>query len=413
MSHIETNITTTQPDPEPLLPSALEDAEDQKRTVAASFITLRPGETLKDTRYLPFRKVGEGKNSSVWLARDFKDNRYVAIKIGRTCMLQEQLRETSMFKKLREHPLPFHPGKDHVIKLLDDFVHKGPSGLHVCLVFPPLGRHVENVLSDFDEKNPAPYSLCRRISIQALKSLDYLHQQDIMHGDVHTGNLVFTLTYDINNDSEADIKAKNTRGNELNDPDDPFTLDDRIEISADGPTDANIMLVDLGASTSPANAASRKFAYPIPYRAPEVVMEAAPVTCKADIWALGCVIYRIVTGLPLFAPEYWGSIDETNLDHICSFIESLGPMPDSLRTGWLDSDRYLTSDGRLIDPYPEDESDLPLAEAIQEAKPKGMEEAELIAFIDFMSFIFHLEPSERSSTQELLQHRWVTDFGEN
>jgi hypothetical protein len=61
---------------------------------------------------------------------------------------------------------------------------------------------------------------------------------------------------------------------------------------------------------------------------------------------------------------------------------------------------------------PEDERDPPLAEAILEAKPVGMDEDELTAFIEFMSLIFRFEPAERSSTQELLRHRWVTDWRE-
>ena len=56
MSHIETNTTTAEPEPEPLLPS-VEDADYWEFAVASSFITLRPGETLKGSRYRPFRKI--------------------------------------------------------------------------------------------------------------------------------------------------------------------------------------------------------------------------------------------------------------------------------------------------------------------------------------------------------------------
>jgi serine/threonine-protein kinase SRPK3 len=232
-----------------------------------------------------------------------------------------------------------------------------------------------------------------------------------MHGDVHPGNLVLALTDDIDDNTETEIEAKNRRGNELNDPGDSYTLDDKVDVLAGDTTNTNIILVDLGASSTPADAPSDTFAYPIPYRAPEVVMDTGCVTAKADIWALGCVIYRIITGNPLFAPEGWGSIDDTNIEQIVSFVERLGPVPDSLRTAWVDSDRHLTSDGLLKDPFPEDERELPLTETIREAKPEGMGDDEVMAFTEFLSLIFHFEPAERSSTQELLQHRWVTDWG--
>ncbi|KAJ5726056.1 uncharacterized protein N7483_007413 [Penicillium malachiteum] len=138
-------------------------------------------------------------------------------------------------------------------------------------------------------------------------------------------------------------------------------------------------------------------------------MEVGFVTTKADIWALGCVIFRIITGTPLFAPECWGTTDEANLEQIVGFVERLGPVPDSLRTAWLDWDRHLTSDGLLKNPFPEDARELPLDQAIWEFKPNGMGEDELADFIAFMRLIFRFEPAERSSTEELLQHRWVQE----
>ncbi|KAJ5711168.1 hypothetical protein N7488_005324 [Penicillium malachiteum] len=191
--------------------------------------------------------------------------------------------EISVMKLLRDYPESGNPGKNHVVELLDDFIHDGPNGSHVCIVTKPLGRQVEMVLSDVDLENPAPYLFCRKICIQALQALDYLHQQGVMHGDFHPGNILLALNYDIDSETEAEIKANNQRGNELNDPDDPYTLDDQTIISTENPSNVRAVLVDLGASTTPENASSNKFAYPIPYRAPEVVMGVGPITTKADI----------------------------------------------------------------------------------------------------------------------------------
>ncbi|KAJ5168599.1 uncharacterized protein N7482_004193 [Penicillium canariense] len=95
------------------------------------------------------------------------------------------------------------------------------------------------------------------------------------------------------------------------------------------------------------------------------------------------------------------------MEQIVSFV------PDSLRTAWLDSDRHLTTDGLLRNPFPEDERELPLAEAILEVKPEGMGDDEATAFIEFMSLGLRFEPAERSSAQQLLQHRWATDWGDD
>ncbi|OQE17241.1 hypothetical protein PENSTE_c021G01368 [Penicillium steckii] len=394
---------------EDLLPSALEGEEIERRAGEAAAFAFHPGDTLKDGRYRPFRKIGEGQYSTVWLARDEEENRYVAIKIGLTWEADEESNEISSLKLLRENPIPDHPALHHVVELLDDFVHAGPNGSHTCLVIQPLGRDVETALSyDCESNTPAPYPFTRRISIQTLQALDYLHQHSIMHGDLHPANIALALTHDINKDSEDEIQAKNERGIELNYRDDVHWLDDGIVVPKSDPEDANAVLIDLGASTHPADERSLDYAYPTPYRAPEVVMETGNVTCKADIWALGCVIFRIVTHYPLFAPEYWGSYDEMNIEHIHMIVERLGAVPASLRSAWEDADKYLTPDGQMKEPYPEDQRERPLVEQIVHNKPSGMGEEELKAFVEFMSSMIRFEPSERSSTHDLLQHRWVT-----
>jgi hypothetical protein len=98
-------------EPETLLPSALEDAEAHKRSAAAAFLVDRPGDTLKGGRYRPFRKPGQGQFSSVWLARDLDESRYVAIKTRLGWLVEEQLREASILRQLREQTLLSHPGR--------------------------------------------------------------------------------------------------------------------------------------------------------------------------------------------------------------------------------------------------------------------------------------------------------------
>lgn len=157
----------------------------------------------------------------------------------------------------------------------------------------------------------------------------------------------------------------------MNRPGDNYSLDDRIDVAAGDTTNANVILVDLGASSTPTDAPSSIYAYPIPYRAPGVVMDTGFVAAKADVWALGCVIYRMIVGFSLFSPEGWVSKDDTNLEQIVCFVERLGPVHELLRNAWVYSDRHLTPDGHLQEPFP-DERDPPLAETIRNTKPKGM-----------------------------------------
>lgn len=112
--------------------------------------------------------------------------------------------------------------KDYIVELLGDFLHDGSHGSHVCLVTKPMGRQLR-----WHFPTSSSIILCRspKTSIQALQALVYLHQQEVMHGDVHPGNLNLALTDDIDDDTETEIEAKNGRGNELNDPDESYTLE--------------------------------------------------------------------------------------------------------------------------------------------------------------------------------------------
>ncbi|KAK1142919.1 hypothetical protein N8T08_007160 [Aspergillus melleus] len=214
--------------------------------------------------------------------------------------------------------------------------------------------------------------------------------------------LLLDLTYDIDKESEDEIRAKNTKGNELNEADEPFPLDDRTIISATSPTNARAVLVDLGCASTPASSWRNKYGYPVPYRAPEVVV-------RGDV-ALGCLIFQIMTGAPLFVIEGWGDPDQTNIEHIYAFIEMLGPLPKYLRDFWPAADEHVNMDGELLQPFPEDERALPLAESIREEYHKGMSEGELLAFVEFMAMMIRFDPEERALTETLLKHRWITEI---
>ena len=66
--------------------------------------------------------------------------RHVAIKI-----LVSELCHSSQEVQILKHlsrGLASHPGKKHIIQLVDWFEHEGPNGTHPCLVFEPLGPSV-------------------------------------------------------------------------------------------------------------------------------------------------------------------------------------------------------------------------------------------------------------------------------
>jgi serine/threonine-protein kinase SRPK3 len=100
----------------------------------------------------------------------------VALKILKADASKDN-KELSMLLHLSAQGLD-HPGKGHVIELLDYFDHDGPNGTHLCLVLPAMISDGEamTVTGKLHEVN-----YVRAISKQVLLGLDFLHTLGIVH----------------------------------------------------------------------------------------------------------------------------------------------------------------------------------------------------------------------------------------
>jgi serine/threonine protein kinase len=174
-------------------------------------------------------------------------------------------------------------------------------------------------------------------------------------------------------------------------------------------------LLELMAMESDGSLGGWLGSYPFGYHPPEVAV-GGNTDLSGDVWALGCVIYWAITGSALFTLDaLYGEVElpsdeETQLKQICRYVEVLGPMPAAVRALWEDADDQLAADGTLLDPPHEDKRALPLEQSIRQSAPPEMGGDELGAFIEFIRLMICFDPAERKSTEELQQHRWVTDF---
>ncbi|QPG77104.1 hypothetical protein FOA43_004507 [Brettanomyces nanus] len=147
------NATTTPYNPEDVISSDSDEddenlrrEEDPKDYCPGGYHPTFVGEHYgRSKEYLIVRKLGWGHFSTVWLAWDILHNRHVAIKIVRSSKNYREAAqdEIRILEKINSGPAD-HPGKHHIVQLLDHFIHEGPNGEHVCMVFEVLG---ENMLS--------------------------------------------------------------------------------------------------------------------------------------------------------------------------------------------------------------------------------------------------------------------------
>lgn len=72
---------------------------------------------------------------------------------------------------------------NYIVQLLDTFTHKGPNGVHQCLVFELLGPSIDHVILDYHEGDEklTPETVLR-ISTQILKAVKFIHSAGMCHG---------------------------------------------------------------------------------------------------------------------------------------------------------------------------------------------------------------------------------------
>jgi serine/threonine-protein kinase SRPK3 len=189
-----------------------EDEEDWEDYCKGGYHPVHIGDSFSDGRYTVVRKLGWGHFSTVWLAKDTKLLRHVALKIVKSAprYTETALDEIKLLQRLitsatppivpspsNPNPAPSpsqtHPGRSHVISLLDHFRHRGPNGTHVCMVFDVLGENLLGLIKRHQRKG-VPQHLVRQIAKQVLLGLDYMHRCcGVIHTDLKPENVLICI----------------------------------------------------------------------------------------------------------------------------------------------------------------------------------------------------------------------------
>ncbi|MEP6780471.1 MAG: protein kinase, partial [Gemmatimonadaceae bacterium] len=206
-------------------------------------------EALRD-RYLIERELGAGGMATVFLARDIKHDRDVAIKLLKP-ELAASIGADRFLREIRTTAQLQHP---HIMPLFD-------SGSADGLLYYVMPLIQGESLADYLERTgPLPIDEAIRIVRQIAGALDFAHRKGLVHRDIKPENILL-------HDGEALLAD--------------------FGIAVGTRETGNDRLTGTGFSLGSPR-----------YMSPEQAVGERDIDARADIYSLGAVTYEIVSGVP-------------------------------------------------------------------------------------------------------------------
>ncbi len=199
------------------------------------------------------REIGQGAYATVYLARDLKHERKVAVKVLHADPTSEMgelrfIREIRLLARL-QHPniLPLHDS-GHVEALL-------------YYVMPYVSG--ETLRDRIDREKQLPYDAACNIARDVADALAYAHAQGIIHRDIKPENILLSAGH-------------------------PVLADFGIARAIDLAGVRQVTQTGMGSPGTPA------------YMSPEQLMGDKELDGRSDTYSLGCVLFEMLTGRPPF-----------------------------------------------------------------------------------------------------------------
>jgi serine/threonine-protein kinase len=241
-----------------------------------------------DERYTIERELGRGGMATVYLARDIKHDRPVAIKV-----LQQDLAMMLGPERFRrEIQLVTHLSHPHILPIYDS----GEVGGSLHYVMPFVAG--ESLRARLDRERLLPVDEAIDITCQIAAALDYAHRQGIVHRDIKPENILLE--------------------------------------------DGQAVVADFGIAHAMSAAGEEKLTQtglslgtPM-YMSPEQATGERSIDGRSDVYSLACVCYEMLVGQPPFVgPNAQAIIARHTLEHVPSLTIVRNTIPPHVEAAVL------------------------------------------------------------------------------
>lgn len=304
-------------------------------------------------RFRIMELLGQAAFSRAVHAIDLTTGQHVCLKVVKNSndYFDQSLDEIRLLRYVNE----CDPGDEQGIVRLYDYFYYAE---HLILVTELLRANLYE-FSKHDRSYFTPARL-KQVASQLLSSVAYMHSLSLIHADLKPENILMK--------SYAACQIK---------------------------------LIDLGSSFFNHDSRISHVVQSRSYRAPEVIL-GCDYDYTIDVWSIGCILVELAVGEVLF--------NDCSGPQMLARMESvLGSMPAWMRTRGRFAKRYFLGDGRIFEQNHEAGG---CGTSVLVPQPSSLNYV-LDGFdkdmADFISLLLALDPIERISARDALQHPYLLD----
>ncbi|MEP6692198.1 MAG: protein kinase [Gemmatimonadaceae bacterium] len=236
-------------------------------------VTLATLEASFAGRYVIVRELGAGGMATVYLARDEKHHRLVAVKV----LHHAAAILTGVERFLREIRITASLTHPHIVSLIDSGAIDVGGVQTAYYVMPYIVG--ETLRERLITSGPLPVRDALRIACEVADALEHAHGQGIVHRDIKPENILLTADHAMVADFGIALALEGS-------------------LTADGSSSERLTGTAIGIGT-PA------------YMSPEQVFHEGAIDGRTDVYSLACVLYEMLTGqLPFRAATPHGQVVE-------------------------------------------------------------------------------------------------------